>query len=183
MKATARRRPERTLAGVTTDPHQLHVDHLPTPFTADEIRVGCPPGRTVRSLIVEPGSEPRVRVTVFVSGDADGAEQEVWTETLDGGRLTDPQRRRSAWLEFQGHASMPAATTVIGEEVIDIPAGRFECLKYTRRDGDSVTSFWFARSAPGMPLKVEERTNGELVYSSTTIENSPGTPMNDIKVS
>lgn len=62
---------------MTTDPRQLHVDHLPTPFTADEIRAGCPPGRTVRCLVVEPGREAHVRVTVFVSGDADGAEHEV----------------------------------------------------------------------------------------------------------
>ncbi len=40
-----------------------------------------------------------------------------------------------------------------------------------------------ARSAPGMPLKVEERTNGEVVYSSTAIENIPGTPTIDVTVS
>jgi len=75
------------------DSHQLHLGHRPTPFTADEIRVGCPPGRTVRSLIVEAGKEPYVHVTRFVSGDADGAEQESWTETPDGARLTEPRRR------------------------------------------------------------------------------------------
>jgi len=109
---------------MTSDPHVLHPDHLPTPFTADEIRVGCPPGRTVRSLVVETGSEPYVQITRFVSGDAEGAEQESWTETPDGVRLTEPKRRRTAWLGFQGHASMPAATTDIAEEAIDIPAGQ-----------------------------------------------------------
>jgi hypothetical protein len=159
---------------MTTDPHQLRPDHLPTPFTADEIRVGCPPGRTVRSLVIRAGSEPHVRVTRFVSGDADGAEHESWTESPDGVRLTEPERGRSTWLEFQEHASMPAASTEIAEEEIDIPAGRFACLRYTRRDGDSVSTFWFARSAPGMPLKFEERAGGALVFSSTAIENVPG---------
>jgi hypothetical protein len=159
---------------MTTDPHLLHPDHLPTPFTADEIRVGCPPGRTVRSLLIRAGSEPYVQVTRFVSGDADGADHEPWTETPDGVRLTDPERDRSTWLEFQEHASMPAATTVIGEEEIDIPAGRFACLRYTRRDGDSVSTFWFARSAPGMPLMFERRANDELMFSSTAIENVGG---------
>ena len=160
---------------MTTDPHQLRPDHLPTPFSADEIRVGCPPGRTVRSLVVEAESEPYVRVTRFVSGDADGAEQESWTETPEGAPLTEPKRARSTWLEFQGHASMPAATTEIAEDEIDIPAGRFACLRYTRRDGDTVDTFWFARSAPGMPLKFEERTSaGELVFSSTATENIVG---------
>jgi hypothetical protein len=160
---------------MTTDPYRLRPDHLPTPFTADEIRVGCPPGRTVRALVVEPGREPYVHVTRFVSVDAEGAEQESWTEAPAGARLTEPKRRRSTWLDFQGHASMPAATTTIEEETIEIPAGRFECLRYTRREDDSVSTFWFAKSAPGMPLKFDERTNdGELVYSSTALENVPG---------
>jgi hypothetical protein len=157
------------------DAHQLHPDDRPTPFSADEIRRGCSPGRTVRSLVTEAGSEPYVGVTRFVSTDDEGAEQESWRETPDGDRLTEPQRRRSTWLEFQGHASMPAATTEIAEERIEIPAGRFDCLRYTRTDGDEVSTFWFAKVAPGMPLKFEQRTNGELVYSSTAIENStPG---------
>ena len=159
---------------MTTDPHQLRPDHLPTPFTADEIRVGCPPGRTVRALVIRAGSEPYVRVTRFTSGDADGADQESWTETPDGDRLTEPEQARSTWLELQEHASMPAALVEISEEEIDIPAGRFACLKYTRRDGESVSTFWFARSAPGMPLKFESRVGDELAFSSTAIEDIRG---------
>ena len=64
------------LREMTADPHQLRPDHLPTPFSAEEIRVGCPPGRTVRSLVIQPRSEPYVHVTRFVAGDAEGAEQE-----------------------------------------------------------------------------------------------------------
>jgi hypothetical protein len=159
---------------MTVDPHQLRPDHLPTPFSANEIRAGCPPGRTIRSLVIRAGSEPSVRVTRFVSGDADGAEHDSWTETPDGVRLTEPARNRSTWLEFQEHASMPAAQTEIAEEDIDIPAGRFACLRYTLRDSGSVSTFWFARSAPGQPLKFEERADGVLVFSSTAIENVPG---------
>jgi hypothetical protein len=159
---------------MSDDPHRLRPDHHPTPFTADEIRVGCPPGRTVRSLVEEAGRDPYVQVTRFVSGDAEGAEQESWTETPDGVRLSDPARRRSTWLGFQGHASMPAATTDIADEEIDLPAGRFACLRYTRRDGETVSTFWFAKTAPGMPLKFEEREGGELVYRSTALENIPG---------
>jgi hypothetical protein len=159
---------------VTIDPRQLRPDHLPTPFTADEIRHGCPPGRTVRSLVIRQGSEPFISVTRFVSGDAEGAEQDSWRETPDGARLTEPQRRRSTWLEFQGHASMPAASTRVEDVDIEIPAGRFACLRYTRTEGATVDTFWFARSAPGMPLKFEERENGALVFSSTAIENVAG---------
>jgi hypothetical protein len=153
------------------DPRVLDPDHLPTPFSADEIRVGCPPGRTIRVRVFELGQPPYVGVTKFVSGDAAGAEQESWRETPNGERLTEPRLVRSTWLELQGHASMPRATTTIDEETVDLPAGRYDCLRYTRREGDEETSFWFARSAPGMPLKLEERVKGELVYASEAIED------------
>jgi hypothetical protein len=157
------------------DPHLLHPDHLPTPFTADEIRAGCQPGRTLRSLVVEANAAPKVRVSGFVSADADGAEQDSWEETPEGTRLSEPQRRRSTWLDFQQHASFPAATTERAEEEIEIPAGRFDCLRYTTHDGGAVRTFWFARSLPGMPLRFEERIGDEVVYSSTAIENIPAT--------
>jgi hypothetical protein len=54
--------------------------------------------------------------------------------------------------------------------VIDIPAGRYDCLRYTRSDDDgTVDTFWFAKSAPGMPLRFESRVGGELAFSSTAI--------------
>lgn len=159
---------------MTHDPHVLRPDHLPTPFTADEIRIGCPPGRTVRALVIRGTSDPFIRVTRFVAADAEGADQETWTETPEGERLTEPEPNHSTWLEFQSHASMPAAATTISKETIEIPAGRFDCLKYVRNNDESVSTFWFAHSAPGMPLRFEERTaDGALAFSSTAIENIP----------
>jgi hypothetical protein len=156
---------------VTGDPHQFRPGDQPTPFSADEIREGCPPGRTVRMLVVRAGQEPYVRVTRFTTGDEDGSDQEVWTETPDGTRLTETETAHSTWREFQGHASMPADRTTVTEEEIEIPAGRFECLRYTRTDEDSVGDFWFAKLAPGMPLRFEQRVDGKTVFSSTTLSD------------
>jgi hypothetical protein len=155
---------------VASDTHVLRPGDLPTPFTAAEIRSNWIPGRSVRSLVVRPGVEPFVRVTLAVSAEEDGGESDNWTETPDGRRLTETDRAYSSWLELQGHASMPAAITTIEEETIEISAGRFECLRYTRVDGDSVDTFWFAKSRPGAPVRFEKRLAGELVLSSTVIE-------------
>jgi hypothetical protein len=149
----------------------LQPDHLPTPFTAAEIREGCPPGRTVRSLIIEAGAEPIVRVTRFVSSDADGADSESWAETPDGRPVSEPEGGHSTWLELQQHASMPADATRIDEERIDIPAGRYDCLRYTRVNCETVDTFWFAKTAPGMPLRFEQQIRGKVVFSSTAIED------------
>jgi hypothetical protein len=151
------------------DPHLLHPDHLPTPFTADEIRANSQPGRTVSSLVTRLGEEPVVRVTRSTSVDEAGWQWDTWTEAPDGRRLSEPERGEATWLELQRHASMPAAITRIDEETIDIPAGRYECLRYTRADGESVDTFWFAESEPGAPLRFEKRNGGELVFSYTTI--------------
>jgi hypothetical protein len=159
-----------------TDLHVLHPGHLPTPFTADEIRRACQPGRTVRALVEEDGGEPYVHVTRFVAATEEGAEEESWNERPDGSALSERVRRRSTWLEFQEHASFPAVMTSIAEEDVEIPAGRFEMLRYTQRDGSAVRTFWFAKSAPGMPLRFEEWDEGRLVYRSTALENLPADP-------
>jgi len=156
---------------VPDDPHQFRAGDRPTPFSAEEIRRGCPPGRTVRALVVRAGQEPYVRVTRFLTGDAHGGDQEFWEERLDGTHLTAPDTGHAIWRELQGHASMPADRTEVTEEEIEIPAGRFACLRYTRTDGASVDVFWFAKKAPGMPLKFEKRVDGEIVFSSTTLSD------------
>jgi len=153
------------------DPHQLPADDLPTPFTAAEIRDGCPPGRTLRFRIEQAGQDPVVRVSRYVAPDTDGAVQESWTEDLEGRRVSDPERERSTWLELQEHASFLRATTVRTEEDLEIPAGRFACLRYTRTDPDAIWRFWFALELPGQPVRYERAASGQILFSATLIEN------------
>jgi len=159
-------------AAPAPDPHQLSPDDWPTPFTADEIRDGCPPGRTLRLRIERAGEDPVVRVSRYVETDANGAVQESWMEDPDGRRLSDPERERSTWLELQEHASFPRASTERTEEELEIPAGRFACMRYTRTDPDAVWRFWFARALPGQPVRYEREAAGEIVFSVTLIENT-----------
>jgi len=153
------------------DPHQLAPDHLPTPFSAAEIREGCPPGRTLRIRIERAEDDPVIRVVRYVETDADGAVQESWTEGLDGSRLSDPERERSTWLELQEHASFPIASTERCEDELTLPAGRFACLRYARTDPDGTWRFWFARDLPGQPVRFEREAGGQIVFSATLIEN------------
>jgi hypothetical protein len=158
------------MAGPPDESHRLRPDHHPTPFSAAQIRDASRAGREKRALVVRHGADPVVRAIRFLSGDADGGEHETWMETPDGRRLSPPERGRSAWLELQEHASMPAARTAIEEETFEIPAGRFDGWRYTRTDDDGVSVFWFARSEPGMPLRYEQRVDDEVAFSSTVIE-------------
>jgi len=156
------------------DPHQLLPDHLPTPFTASEIRAGCPAGRTLRYLTERAGQEPSIRVTRYVAVDPEGTTQESWLESEDGVVVGKPEPERSTWLELQQHASFPAAITERNEETIEIPAGRFDCLRYTRTDELGTWRFWFARDLPGQPVRFANDVAGQVVFSATLLEDLPG---------
>jgi hypothetical protein len=150
--------------------HRLRPDHHPTPFSAAQIRDAFVPGRIVRSRIVMRGAEPVVRVRRHVRADADAGVYAFWTEGPDGQPIDEPEEAPSNWLELQGHASMPIETTTIEPVTIEIPMGTYEGLLYTRVDGDTIDRFWFATERPGAPVRMEETVGGELVYSSTAIE-------------
>jgi len=111
-------------------------------------------------------------MTRYVSVDADGAVQESWQESADGDRLCEPEGERSTWLELQHHASFPAATATCDDDVIDIPAGRFVCLRYTRVDDKVTWRFWFARELPGQPVRFEQQVAEEIVFSATLLANT-----------
>lgn len=149
--------------------HRLEPHHHPTPFSVAQIRDAFVPGHEVRSLIVRAGEEPYVLARRNLCADAETGVYEVWTETPDGTRTSEPERGSSTFLELQRHASMPVAATTIEPTEVDVPIGRFDGLRYTRVQGDSVDTFWFAIERPGAPLRFEFRVGGEVVFSSTAI--------------
>jgi len=148
---------------VPDDPRILHPGHAPTPFTADEIRAGCPAGRTI-DLAVNDGGDRYLRTIRFLAVDESAANQESSAFTADGEPLGDPAIGRTTWLEFQEHASFPAAATTIEREALASFLGRLECLVYTVEDGESISRYWFATTRPGMPVKVETRIGHEISY-------------------
>lgn len=139
-----------------SDPRRLHPDHAPTPFTVEEIRSGCPVGRSVTARTEAAGEPDRVDLTVFVETDADGAML-----------VSNGSRHRVTWRELQGHASFPAELTTITEEAVQTPLGDMECLCYRVISDDTASTFWFAKDRPGMPILFTVEENGGLV--STTI--------------
>ena len=134
-----------------TDPHVLGEGLLPTPFSAEEIRVGCPAGRTLRLRVEPRGGAPYERLNRFVDCDAEGATIESWVVGPEGERV-ELSTDRSTWLDLQRHAAFPAATTRRREETLDLPVGRVDCLVYQR---DSGARFAFGRGFAGMPVRYE----------------------------
>lgn len=155
-----------------TDPHVLDADHAPTPFTADEIRAGCPEGRTIRLRAEAPGQEPMVRVNRYLECDEVGALLERSAETVDGSPLGEPQADRVTWLDLQRHASFPAAITRIEKDTINTAIGELACLRYTVRADGVDQVFWFAKELPGMPIRFLTRQGDGVLASFEVFEDT-----------
>ncbi|HEX2222159.1 MAG TPA: hypothetical protein VHK06_06500 [Candidatus Limnocylindria bacterium] len=147
----------------------LGPDRAPTPFTADEIRRGCPAGRTIRLLVELDGQAAYLRLNRFVDCDEGGATIERQRLTIDGEAVGGTEADRVTWHDLQAHASFPARQTLIASEPLDLPLGVLDCLRYTVTDGPTVETFWFARTAPGMPVKYMTEEGGRVTSSVTMI--------------
>jgi hypothetical protein len=152
-----------------TDPHVLGPDLTPTPFTAGEIRQGCPPGRLIRLRIDTADGPSYERTNRFVDCDDEGATIERRVFGADGSPIGAPETGRTTWAAFQLHAAFPLARTTVEPDVIESPMGRLECLRFTVLDGADTDIFWFAMSKPGMPVRVVTERDGRLVESMTMI--------------
>jgi hypothetical protein len=160
------------MAGETRDPHVLAPGRAPTPFTADEIRFGCPAGRTIRLRVDVVGETSFHRVSRFVECDEAGATMERSRLSLDGSPLAEPDVDRFTWQDLQAHASFPADDTTIEFERIETAIGELDCLRYTVREGATDQVFWFAVDLPGMPIQVLTRTDGEVVTTVSVVDNT-----------
>jgi hypothetical protein len=152
-----------------SDPHVVEAGHAPTPFTAQEIRQGCPAGRRIRLLVESADGETFIRTTRFVDCDEHGATQERALFSVDGDPLGPVQTDQSSWAELQAHASFPTERTAISEESIDTPLGRLDCLRYRVTDGSTVETFWFGTAKPGMPVRYVSETDQQVTTAVTMI--------------
>jgi len=153
------------------DPHILGPGLLPTPFSADEIRAGCPVGRTIRLLVEREGVEPSLRTNRFIAADDDGAIIESQRLTIGGEPIGEPVADRSTWLQLQEHAAFPADRTTRTTTTVELPFGVLECLRYDMVEGDTTNTFWFARVAPGMPVKYQTVEAGRVTSTVTMTAN------------
>jgi hypothetical protein len=134
-----------------------------TPFTAEEIRDNCPPGRTVVTRTSTPGTEPTLTTSRFVECDDHGARTTWVTHGLDGTVLGEGSGH-ATWEELRRHAAFPEDRTTVAEATISTTLGECRCRHYRVVTDDTIKEFWFDTARPGMPiLVVETRPDGSEV--------------------
>lgn len=144
-------------------------DLAPVPFAPGTLARTFHPGALVTYRVATAGKPDMFATTEFVATSASGATMRDTTTRLDGTPLGAPKTVTSTWKELEAHAHFPRAGTTITEETIEVPAGRYDCVKYelTRtKDGvDTTTRVWFARKLPGPPVKLVREVGGHAVYT------------------
>ena len=156
--------------------HRLQPDHLPTPFSADQIRDGCPAGRTIHIREEAAGEPPTFRRLVFTEVGPETAETESQSTDADGWPIGEPTHGTSTWLDLQRHASQPEDVTTVREVVLALPFGDMDCWLYVVRRPDAELRFWFAKALPGMPVQVEEWVDGALAGRTLVIAHDGAPP-------
>ena len=165
-----------TAAGPEKPPktNRMKSGHAPTPFSAEDIRSGCPRDRKIVFQVEVAGQPVLYRTTTFVTVNPDEAVLETVTKGADGKKAGSKQMMTAKWKDLQAHASFPQKQTGIRSESYTTPAGTFDCWLYVvtvQKSGKkNVQRYWFAKSLPGPPICVEETADGRLAYRLTMLK-------------
>jgi hypothetical protein len=156
---------------------RLKPDHLPTPFTAEQIRKGCGEGRTTTWLLTSPGKWTAHQSFTFSECDKEGCKLSVKRWKPDGTVIKEGSSR-GTWKTFQSHASYLEKTTKLTKETIKTKVGKLECLVYTNtlmvNTSTQVTKYYFATKLPGPPVRLEMTRDGKTTYTMEIVEHKPG---------
>jgi hypothetical protein len=146
-------------------------DPAPYPFTAAEIRAGCPLGRVIDYRIEKVGESARSERWAFAPVGEDSVT--ITTTALDaqGNPTGVPETQTAKWTELHEHAHFPRAATQLSEESLTVPAGTFAVLRYVVTKEDDVKTLWFAKTLAGPPVKLEATHSGQTVMTMTMQAN------------
>ncbi|MFT5582927.1 MAG: hypothetical protein ACI9VR_000504 [Cognaticolwellia sp.] len=142
---------------------------LPPHFSADQIRDAMPVGTTLvfRTATIDTLADGS-GIMAMESKDqqwevlAADLEQVTIRYTVMQG-LSEPTERTHAWSELASHSQFPEQMTTRQDGVsVTVPAGTFDCIRYTVREaGGEVSVYDFAQGMAGPPLQMVQTVSGQ----------------------
>lgn len=156
--------------------NRLQAEHLPTPFSAAEIRAGIPAGCVLTFRIEAGGADHNFITTRFFAPTEEGISLVTNTTDAAGRERERPSSTHSTWADLQANASFPSSRTVLSIERHRFPLGSPECLLYTvtgeERGQPKITRFWFDPQRPGPPVEMTISVTGKLRYRMLLVKES-----------
>lgn len=150
----------------------------PPPFTAEEIRLGNPPGTTRTFETTRAGAIEVQTVRFLASDDPERARMEVVTIPAGASEPGPPVTATAAWTELRDHAAFPPDKASRVPATCQTRAGEFAGWLYEvadEIDGVSVTTrYWFAEDEPGPPVLFESLVAGKRAMRSELVERRGG---------
>ena len=154
--------------------NRMKPDHAPTPFSAEEIRIGCPRDRKIVFQVETFGKQMVFQTLTFVTVSEKEVVFESMTTGMEGKRVGSRRMSTGTWKDLQSHASFPGAQTKIQKEPFTINTGTFDCWRYEvtlKKEGKTnVQRYWFALDLPGPPICFEETVDGKLAFKMTMLK-------------
>lgn len=142
---------------------------LPPHFSADQIREGMPVGTSLvfRASKIDSladgsgfmGMETQEQEWAVIAADAD----QVTIRYTTVGEEEKAAERSHPWAELATHSQFPAQMTTREDKVsVTVPAGTFQCTRYTVRElGGEVTVFDFGQDMAGPPVQMVQTVSGQ----------------------
>lgn len=150
------------------------------PFTAEQIRQATPEGRRYRYRIEQPGKPAFIQLIEFVKIDSQGATLRQRSLSATDDAPEDPEgetaQARVTWRALEERGRSSAANTHVVDARITVPAGTFDCMRYTIRKGRVVTRSWFAHRLPGAPIRQEVMRDGTRAFGMILLDHAPAIP-------
>ncbi len=148
------------------------MKEAPTPFTADQIRGGCPEGRSVTTRMIDEAGAVTYWKSTFTDCDEGGSVILNEQVTESGESIGGAESFRSTWDELRRHAAFPESATTISRELVSTPLGRLQCLRYEVEVPGAVRMLWFALDLPGMPVRTARASDGEVFVDSEIVADT-----------
>jgi hypothetical protein len=141
----------------------------PRPYTVAKLRDGMPVGLELRYRIEAADKPAEIMVMRVVASDEKTGTLATQMLAEDGTLLKDLGTTSAEWATLVRHATFPEPATTVREVTVESPAGSFPGVEYVVRKPDGVTTYRFARDAPGPPVVLIAEKDGQVISRMTLL--------------
>jgi hypothetical protein len=141
----------------------------PRPYTLAKLRDGMPVGLELRYRIEAADKPAEIMVMRVVASDEKTGTLATQMLAEDGTLIKDLGTSAAEWATLVRHATFPEPATTVREMTVESPAGSFPGVEYVVRKPDGVTTYRFARDAPGPPVELIAEKDGKVTSRMTLL--------------